>query len=249
MADHEGIITFALGAYCIADHLARAAELNDGMRIAVVRRDALDVDRGTRVDDLIKMCAQPIPVGLAVVIVDVTLVPDPDRVAHRALTQFVPLWRCSHRGTLANLQDGRSIAYRSSGSPRISPPIEASSGIGGHVGQYGRLLAPFYATCAQLEYFNYQISACVYFRNLQGPVGWRQGQAGGANGRAECAHPSDRWHRQRRNLPADRARNRSDFLRDTRHIRSLRRHRCLDGPIGCGSAVWKTTRHRVVGSC
>jgi hypothetical protein len=91
MADHEGIITLALGAHGIADHLARTAELDDGMCIAVVGRDALDVNRGAGVDDLVEMRAQPIPVGLAVVVVDVALVPDPDRVAHRPLTPRVPV--------------------------------------------------------------------------------------------------------------------------------------------------------------
>src|SRR5262249_46909735 len=90
MADHERIVALAFGAHGVADHLARAAKLHDGVRVAVVWRYALDVNRGAGIDNLIEMRAQPVPVGLAVVVVDEALIPDPHRIAHGPPTQRVP---------------------------------------------------------------------------------------------------------------------------------------------------------------
>jgi hypothetical protein len=46
------------------------------MRIGIVRRDALDVDGGARLDDVVEMLAQAIPIGLTVLVIDVALVAD-----------------------------------------------------------------------------------------------------------------------------------------------------------------------------
>src|SRR6185312_3030117 len=44
--------------------------------VGVVRRDAFDVDFRALVDDVLEMTAQAVPIGLAVLVVDITLVPD-----------------------------------------------------------------------------------------------------------------------------------------------------------------------------
>src|SRR5215217_1028407 len=80
MADYKGIVPLALSSHRIANHLASAAELDNRMSIAVMWRDALDVDCCPRVNDGIEMTAQPVPIDLAVLIIDVTLIPDPDRL-------------------------------------------------------------------------------------------------------------------------------------------------------------------------
>src|SRR5262249_51626287 len=91
MPDHECIVTLALRADGVANHLARAAELDDGVGIAVVRCYALDVDASVRIGDLVEMRAQPVPVSLSVLVVDVALIPDPDRIAHAlSLRGYMP---------------------------------------------------------------------------------------------------------------------------------------------------------------
>src|SRR5262249_16943316 len=80
MADDEGVIAFAFCPDRVADHLPRAAEPDDWMGIIVVRGDALDLDFGAGVDDSPEMPPQPVPIGLAVRLVDVALMPDADRV-------------------------------------------------------------------------------------------------------------------------------------------------------------------------
>ena len=77
MADDEGIVAFPLGAHGVADHLARAAHLDNRMGIGIVRRDAVDLDLGTGIDDGCQVRAQAVPVGLAVLVIDVALIPDP----------------------------------------------------------------------------------------------------------------------------------------------------------------------------
>src|SRR5262249_35680382 len=107
MPDHECIVTLALRADGVADHLACAAELDDGVGIAVVRRYALDVEPSVRIGDLVEMRAQPVPVSLTVLVVDVALIPDPDRIAHAlSLRGYMPspsssvrLGACGCRGT------------------------------------------------------------------------------------------------------------------------------------------------------
>jgi len=88
MADYEGIVALLLGGDRVADDLPRAAEFDDRMCVGVVRGDAFYVDYGSRVRNLRQIGAQAVPVDLAVVVVDVALIPDPDgaRVAPAAYT-------------------------------------------------------------------------------------------------------------------------------------------------------------------
>ena len=90
VADHEGIVALPLGPHRVADHFAGAAEFDDGMGIGIVRRNALDVDRRAGIDDFIEMLAQAIPIDLAVLVIDVALVPDADRLHGKILLRARP---------------------------------------------------------------------------------------------------------------------------------------------------------------
>ena len=76
MSDHECIVALALGAHRVADHFTRTPHLDQGMGIGIVRRNALDIDRRARIDHRLEMLAQAVPIGLAVLVVDIALVPN-----------------------------------------------------------------------------------------------------------------------------------------------------------------------------
>ena len=80
MTDHKRVVAFALGSHRVADHFPRAPEFDDRMRVIVVRSDALDIDRRAGIDECGEMAPQPVPIDFAVRLVDVTLIPNPDRV-------------------------------------------------------------------------------------------------------------------------------------------------------------------------
>ncbi len=82
MADDEGVVAGTLGHHRVADHFSGAAEFDNRMGVVVVRRDALDIDFGTGIDDVGEMTPQPVPVNPAVLLVDIALIPDTNRV-HR----------------------------------------------------------------------------------------------------------------------------------------------------------------------
>ena len=82
VADDESVIAFAFGLHRVADDFPRAAEFDDRMGVIVVRGDAFDVDRRAGIGDGGEMRAQPIPIELAVLLIDEALIPDADRI-HR----------------------------------------------------------------------------------------------------------------------------------------------------------------------
>ena len=59
---------------------SRAAEFDDRMGVIVVRSDALDVDHRAGIDECGEMAPQPVPIDFAVRLVDIALIPNPDRV-------------------------------------------------------------------------------------------------------------------------------------------------------------------------
>src|SRR5262245_3281059 len=76
MSDHECVVALALGAHRVADDLTSTSHLDQGVSIRIVRRNALDVDRGAGVDHRLEVLAQAVPVRFAVFVVYVALVPD-----------------------------------------------------------------------------------------------------------------------------------------------------------------------------
>jgi len=81
MANDKSIVAFALGAHGIADDLARATHFDNRVGVGIVRRYAFDINLGAFIDDGLEMGAQSIPVNLAILVIDVALIPD----AHFAL--------------------------------------------------------------------------------------------------------------------------------------------------------------------
>src|SRR5262245_6892254 len=76
MSDHERVVVLALGAHRVADHLTGTPHLDQGVSIRVVRRNALDIDRGAGIDHRLEVLAQAVPVRFAVFVVYVALVPN-----------------------------------------------------------------------------------------------------------------------------------------------------------------------------
>ena len=88
VSDDESVIALALRLHRVADHLPRAAEFDDRMGVIVVRGNALDVDCRPWISDDREMSAQPIPIELAVLLIDVALIPDANRVHRFSLSGF-----------------------------------------------------------------------------------------------------------------------------------------------------------------
>ena len=82
VADDESVVAFAFGLHRVADHFAGAAEFDDRMGIIVVRGNAFDVDRRAGIDDGGEMARATDPNRPCRSFIDVTLIPDADRV-HR----------------------------------------------------------------------------------------------------------------------------------------------------------------------
>src|SRR5215472_13732854 len=76
MTDHECVVALPLGTYRVADHFTGTAHLDQGMSIRIVRRNALDIDRGAGIDHRLEVLAQAVPVRFAVFVVYVALVPN-----------------------------------------------------------------------------------------------------------------------------------------------------------------------------
>jgi len=76
MPNDKGVVTFTLGADRIADHLACATHFHDRMRVGIVRSYSLYINLGSRIDNQFDMLAEAIPICLAVLIIDVALIPD-----------------------------------------------------------------------------------------------------------------------------------------------------------------------------
>src|SRR5215467_13863724 len=76
MSDHECVVALALGAHRVADHLTGTPHLDQGVSIRIVRRNALDIDRGAGIDHRLEVLAQAVPVRFAVFVVYVALVPN-----------------------------------------------------------------------------------------------------------------------------------------------------------------------------
>src|SRR5215472_16022803 len=76
MSDHECVVALALGAHRVADHLTGTPHLDQCVSIRVVRRNALDIDRGAGIDHRLEVLALAVPVRFAVFVVYVALVPD-----------------------------------------------------------------------------------------------------------------------------------------------------------------------------
>src|SRR3982074_2222746 len=76
VTDYKRVVAFPLRAHRVADHLAGAPHLDQGVSIGIVRRNPLDIDRRTGIDHRLEMLAQPIPIDLSVLIVDIALVPN-----------------------------------------------------------------------------------------------------------------------------------------------------------------------------
>src|SRR5262249_6239990 len=58
MSDHECVVAFALGTHRVTNYLARTPHLDQGVRIRIVRRNALDIDRGAGIDYCLEVLAQ-----------------------------------------------------------------------------------------------------------------------------------------------------------------------------------------------
>ena len=83
MADDEGIVSFALRLDGVANHFSGAAEFDDRVGVIVVRRYPSDVDGRPGIDNGREVLPEPLPVVLAVRLVDEALIPNADRVQDR----------------------------------------------------------------------------------------------------------------------------------------------------------------------
>jgi hypothetical protein len=57
MSDHECVVAFPLRAHRVADHLTGTPHLDQGVSIRIVRRNALDIDRGAGIDHRLEVLA------------------------------------------------------------------------------------------------------------------------------------------------------------------------------------------------